>query len=359
MKQPIRLGIVGSGNMASRMVKALCHTPDYKVQAVASGSVERAQAFAAAFDIPGSFASAKELAENSEIDAVYICSRNRDHVAHAMAAIEAGKPTLVEKPLATTLDDAIKLVETARQKGVLLVENLWCLALPAYRQLRDWNVDQTFGKPVQLQFSFGYPATATQYPSLFSPEDGGVLLDRAIYGVSLALQLLGPVRGLHTSATLDENGVDLSVDLGLEHASGASSQLAVSFEALMSNTATLSFSGGFVRLEAPVVGSESIYTRQAFVPAEDSRANGIQMQSSGLKDRLKSNAILRKIKRLKDSNAARFMSYGPDQYTPMLRHFRDLVRGEKTESDLASLALSLDGQKILEQARQHIRGNQG
>ena len=88
MKQPIRLGIVGSGNMASRMVKALSHAPDYKVQAVASGSAERAQAFAAAFDIPGSFASAKELAENSEIDAVYICNRNRDHVPRMLHQLD-------------------------------------------------------------------------------------------------------------------------------------------------------------------------------------------------------------------------------------------------------------------------------
>lgn len=355
MANPIRLGIIGTGRMASRMMQALATVPDFTVTAVGSGSEARAGAFADAFGIVSRCTSAQDLAGQAEVDAVYVCGRTGNHVADALAAIEAGKPVLLEKPLATNLDDATRLTDAARAGNVLLLENLWCLALPSYRRMAEGLNSQSYGKPVQLQFSFGYPVTPAGYPSLFDPKDGGALLDRGIYGVSLALHLLGPVHQVQACAQLDENGVDLTTDLTLEHYAGATSQITVSLNALMANTAALSCTHGFMQLGAPVVGSESFLSQQMTPEGTGASSDGIYVHSAGLKDRLKSNGLLRKLKRLKDACAAQFIPHGADQYAPMLEHFRDLICAGRVESTLASLDLSLNTQDVLDQARQQVR----
>ncbi len=347
----IGLGIVGTGRMAARMMQALTTVPHFEVRGVASGLRERGNAFAAAFDIPTVSASARDLAERPEIDAIYICSRSGRHVSDAMAAMDAGKPVLVEKPLATTLSDAQRLVETARDRRCLLVENLWCLALPSYRRIGEGLKSGSYGKPVQLQFSFGYPVLPAGHPSLFDPADGGALLDRGVYGVSLALHLLGPVETVQATAQRDENGVDLTSDLLLQHVSGASSQVSVSLNSLMANRASLSCTHGAMELGAPVVGSESFVGRQVTPLAGEPSTNAVQPIETGLKSRLKSNPFLRRFKRLADTTSGRFLSHGPDQYMPMLTHFHDLISSNQSESSLVSLDLSLATQDVLEQAR--------
>ena len=355
MADQIRLGIVGTGRMASRMMQALATVPDFTVTAVASGDAARASAFAEAFGINAHCTSAQELAGQAEVDAVYICGRTGNHVTDALAAIEAGKPVLLEKPLATNLDDATRLTDAARAGNVLLLENLWCLALPSYRRMTEGLNSQSYGKPVQLQFSFGYPLTPAGYPSLFDPKDGGALLDRGVYGVALAVHLLGAVHQVQACAQLDESGVDLTTDLTLEHYSGATSQITVSLNALMANTAGLSCTHGFMQLGAPVVGSESFLSQQVTPEGASATGDSIHVHAPGLKDRLKSNGFLRKLKRLKDASAAQFIPHGADQYAPMLEHFRDLIRAGRTESTLAPLELSLATQDVLDQARQQIR----
>ena len=356
MADKIRLGIVGTGRMASRMMQALGTVPEFSVSAVASGDHQRATRFAEAFDIPTVCGSARKLAQHDSVDAIYICGRSGEHVAGGLAAIEEGKAVLVEKPLATSLKDANTLVDAARQKNCLLLENLWCLALPSYRRLIEGLNSQSYGKPVQLQFSFGYPVTPAAHPSLFDPLDGGALLDRGVYGVSLALHLLGPAHMVQCVSQLDPNGVDLTSDLMIEHYSGATSQITVSLNALMSNTAALACTHGFMQLGAPVVGSETFLSQQMTPEAASSTSDDFQQPSTGLKDRLKSNQMLRKIKRLKDASAGQFIPHGADQYAPMLCHFRDLIRSGKSESTLASLDLSLNTQDVLDQARKQIKG---
>ncbi|WP_134681755.1 Gfo/Idh/MocA family protein [Paracoccus ravus] len=356
MADQIRLGIVGTGRMAARMMQALASAPDYSVQAVASRNTARATEFASAFGIPRGLGSMAELAGQADVDAIYVCSRPGAHVGDALTAIEAGKPVLVEKPLTTNLDDARKLAEAARDKSCLLVENLWCLALPAYRRLSERLKSQSYGKPVQLQFAFGYPVTPATHASLFDPEDGGALLDRGVYGVSLALHLLGPIDATRACAQRDPAGIDLTSDLSLLHRSGATSQITVALNAHTSNTATVSCTHGVLQLGAPVVGSETLMSLKMNLETGDSTSDALQGHPPGLRARLKANPLLRRVKRLRDAAAGQFLPYGADQYAPMLDHFRDLVRAGRSESGLVPLELSLAVQSVLDEARRQIRG---
>ncbi len=334
----LRLGIIGTGRMAARMIACAAHLPGVQVTAVASGTAGRADAVAGKIGATACL-SAAELSARHDVDAVYIASRNADHAPAALAAIAAGKPALVEKPLATMPDDAAGIVAAARSAGVLLVENLWCLALPASRALIARADAGTCGTPLGLTFDFGYPVTRAAYPSLYGV-DAGVLRDRGVYGLSLALRLLGPVEHLTAQARWDGQ-TDIAATVHLKHASGALSQVAVAFDALLANTATLACTEGMLRLD-PSIGSESLTMQSA--PQDGGAAN------TGRFARLKSIPAARALNRWRKAPKVETFSFGPDPYLPMLSHFRDLIVDRRAESPLVPLELSLETQRLIAMA---------
>jgi len=348
MTRPIRLGIAGTGRMAARMLQALKHIPDVTVTAIASGDGERARWFADQCGVAEATGNLTDMVQNEQVDAVYVAGRTRDHAAAALQSVKARKPVLVEKPLALTADQARTLAEAARESDCLVMENLWCLALPAYLALRDQLAGGAYGSPVHLHFDFGYPVQPASHASLFDPEDGGVILDRAVYGVALALNLLGPVTDVDCNAQRNDRGVDVVADLRLHHQSGAVSHVAVALNALMSNTASLACTHGHLGLGAPVVGAEVLTASQMLPAAETEARPGAQV---GLTDRIRAWPRARKFKRKRDMSAGRFLGYGADPYLPVLTHFVELIRGGQRESGLIPLDLSVSTLEILQQAR--------
>jgi predicted dehydrogenase len=346
----IRLGIVGTGRMASTMAHTVAAQPGTTVTAVASGDAERAKRFADIFRISHTCASVTELASRPDVDAVYVANRSADHVAAAKASLSAGKPVLVEKPLAISNQEGAEVIAEARSRHCLLVENMWCLTLPAYRELASRLKGGAYGEPVHLAFDFGYPVDRESYPSLFDASDGGVLRDRAVYGVSVALNLLGPVRLLRSSLLRDSNGVDVTAAIQLTHVGGAISQLAFAINALMSNTATLACTKGVLRLDAPTIGAESISARQ-MTPLSASDPLQPSRRKSQLIARLKAVPALRQLNRRRSAPRSTLLPYGADPYQSALQHFCELVRTGQKESPLIPLGLSLDTLRLVDAAR--------
>lgn len=341
---------MGSGAMAATMTLTAASLAEAQITAIASSDSKRAQSFAERFGIPHISSSALELASRSDVDAIYIANRPSDHVKAAMAAIHAGKPVLLEKPFAITAEQGAALVAEARARRCLLVENLWCLSLPAYRELAARFESGEYGKAVHLNFDFGYPMDPAAHPSLFDITDGGVLRDRAVYGVSLALQLLGPVQTLRSSVLHNSKGLDVAAALQLTHVNGAVSQLAFAINALMSNSATLACTRGALRLNAPTIGAEAISAgRMSPLTALDAlkRPGG----KGRLVARLKTIPALRRLNRWRSALRTSHHPYGPGPYRPVLEHFCELVRTTQTESPLMPLDLSLNTLRLVEAAR--------
>jgi len=351
MTRPIRLGIAGTGRMAARMVQALTHVPDVTVSAITSGDSARARWFADQCGVADATGDLAEMVQSANVDAVYVAGRTRDHAKAAMQSVQAGKPVLVEKPLALTADEARRLAAAAGESDCLVMENLWCLALPAYLALRDQLSGGAYGSPVHLHFDFGYPVQPESHASLFDLKDGGAILDRGVYGVALALNLLGPVTDMDCSAQRNGAGIDVMADLRLRHQSGAVSHVAVALNALMSNTASLACTHGHLGLGAPVIGSEILISSQMLPQAGSEARPGLQ---AGLKDRIRSWPSARKFKRKRDMSGGRFLGYGADPYLPVVTHFVDLIRSGHRESNLIPLDLSIGTLEILQQARSQI-----
>lgn len=332
----IRVGLVGTGRMAANMVRAVSFVRECQLQAVGSDDPDRARAFAKTAGIPHSCEDSHSLVCRPDVDAVYVAGRTASHFAVARMALEAGKPTLVEKPLTATLAQCRALVAVARTNNTLLVENLWCFALPAYRLLEAELASGEYGIPRHLNFAFGIPVSDTAYPSLFSVADSGVIRDRGVYGIALAIRLLGTVVDVSAEVIRNDAGVDTTAFLRLHHDSGAIADIAVSFDLLMSNRAAVSLTRGVLQLEPPLLACESLAGQRT--PPDDGWTDSVPRNT--LKNRLKAIPLARRINQLQGRLAARSLSYGPDPYAPNLRHFCQLVRDDRKESELSPLALS-------------------
>jgi predicted dehydrogenase len=112
----IRAGLLGGGFMA-RVHSGAARTAGAQLVGIATSDVVRATAAAQALGIDRAEADAQTLVSASDIDVVHICTPNTTHAALALAAIEAGKHVVCEKPLATNTADARRLVEIAERSG--------------------------------------------------------------------------------------------------------------------------------------------------------------------------------------------------------------------------------------------------
>src|SRR5699024_10855884 len=104
-----RVGVIGAGSIAQSHLAAYSANEDVELIAVADMNLERAQAVAEKHGAERAYADPHELLADPEIDGVSICTWNNSHASWAIAAVEAGKHVLVEKPLARTLAEAEEL----------------------------------------------------------------------------------------------------------------------------------------------------------------------------------------------------------------------------------------------------------
>jgi len=154
----VRFGIVGFGLHArKRMMPAFAQTKLARVTALTQRDMARAQASAAEYSIPHAFTSVEELSRSPEVDAVFVTTPNVVHMRDTLAAIEAGKPVLCEKPMAMNADECRTMIEAAERAGVLLgVAHVFRFARMV-ETIRDWVQRGDIGKPLLAFAEFSFP----------------------------------------------------------------------------------------------------------------------------------------------------------------------------------------------------------
>ncbi len=262
-KSFIRWGILGTGQIARAFAQGLRDVPDAALVAVASRQLETAQAFANAFAArPGSVeahASYAALADNPEVDAVYIATPHNLHADNALMCLHAGKAVLCEKPFTINRRQAREVVDVARHKKLFLMEAMWTRFLPAVRETRRLLDRSEIGQPRQLLADFGFCAEFDPHSRLFARElGGGALLDIGIYPLSIAAYLLGPVQEAQAHAVLAETGVDAQTAFSLRHRNGALSSCLCSITAGTPSRLIVSGSKGRIELHTPFFMSQAL-----------------------------------------------------------------------------------------------------
>jgi predicted dehydrogenase len=225
----VRWGILGPGRVAGIFASDIRALPGAELVAVASRTEDNARAFAAEHRVPRAYGSWARLAEDPEVDVVYVSTPHAAHHAAAALMLDAGKAVLCEKPMTLDAEQAAGLTCRAGQHRVFLMEAMWTRCLPALRRMTEMITAGAIGEPRLLTADFGIQAPPDPRNRLWIPDlGGGALLDVGVYLASLARLILGPPTAVTASAALTPDGVDATTTFTLSHAGGALAALACS-----------------------------------------------------------------------------------------------------------------------------------
>ena len=190
----IKVGIIGSGGIART-----AHMPNYQkikqveIVAVADINPETAQKAAQEFSVPHTFTDYEELLKINEIDAVSVCTPNAFHAAPSIAALQAGKHVLCEKPMAVNAQEGVAMVEAAQNADKILQIGLASRFTPQSEYLKRVIEsgrlgDIYYGRAVSMRRR-GIPSWG-----VFIRKDmsgGGTLYDIGVHAIDHVVWLMG------------------------------------------------------------------------------------------------------------------------------------------------------------------------
>jgi predicted dehydrogenase len=227
------------------------HCPDGRIIAVASRSRERADAFADRFAVASRYDDYGALAEDPDVDAVYIATPHSRHETDATRYLAAGKHVLCEKPFALDAAQGSRMVAAAQASGRFCMEAMWSRFLPAYRMLADLLDAGRIGEPLMAEADFGFRRALDPTHRLFDPAlGGGALLDLGIYPLQLADLVFGPPDRIVADAVLADTGVDEQVAAVLHHPAGGLAVVKAATRVTLTCTARIAGTDGWIELPA-------------------------------------------------------------------------------------------------------------
>lgn len=216
----MKMGILGAGRIAGTMAGTIREMPQVTSWAIASRSLEKAQAFAEEYGFEHAYGSYEELASDPEIDLIYIATPHSHHCAHAKLCIEHGKNVLVEKSFTQNAKQAREVLAMAKEKGVLVTEAIWTRYMPMRKTLDEILAGGMIGTPHSLYATLSYPVAHKERmtdPALA----GGALLDIGVYALNFASMAFGDeLQKVDASAILTEKGVDACDSITLHYKDG-------------------------------------------------------------------------------------------------------------------------------------------
>ncbi|HNS33154.1 MAG TPA: Gfo/Idh/MocA family oxidoreductase [bacterium] len=189
MKEKIKVAIVGSKFAAD--FHADSYRRNSKVDIVAVAAIDNLKEFSSRWNIPRTYEKYEEMLEKEDVDLVSVCVPNFLHYPVVMAAAAAGKNILCEKPLATNPQDARKMVETCRKKGVkLFYAEDWTFA-PALRRATEVVHEGGIGQTLYVKAKECHNGTHSPFAQKKETCGGGSLIHLAIHPIGWILQFLG------------------------------------------------------------------------------------------------------------------------------------------------------------------------
>jgi len=247
----VRWGVLATGGIASRFAADMQRVPDGEIVAVGSRSAAGAEAFGERFGIGRRHGSYEALLADPEVDVVYVATPHVSHAALTIAALDAGKHVLCEKPLALDEAQARAMTGAAAASGRFLMEALWSRFLPAYRTLSEVVAAGRIGTPLAVESDFGFRRPVEPDHRLFDRAlGGGSVLDLGIYPLQLCRLVLGPPDEVRAVGHVGETGVDEVMGAVLHHPGGALGVVKSAIRVPLSCTARVSGSEGAIELPA-------------------------------------------------------------------------------------------------------------
>ncbi|MGT2426502.1 aldo/keto reductase [Amnibacterium kyonggiense] len=254
--------VLGPGGIARTFLRDL-HASSGAIVSVGSSDPERAAAFAREAEEHGypdvSAGTYEEALADPRVDAVYVATVHPGHAALVLAAIEAGKAVLCEKPLAVNHGGAMVLVDAARRAGVPLVEAFVYRFHPQTAALLELIRDGAIGEVRHIDASFAFRAEERQGRLYEQSTAGGGILDVGCYPLTLAALVAATAAGvavtepttLTAAGTIGPTGVDEWAVADLVYPSGITATIRTGVRVQDVNDLTVHGSKGRIHLPLP------------------------------------------------------------------------------------------------------------
>lgn len=209
----IRFGVIGTNFITDWIIAGAKQDERFELVAVCSRTQERANEFAAKYDIPYTFTSLEEMAASPLIDAVYIATPNYLHASQSILCMKHGKHVLCEKPMASNAYEVKQMIAASRQYGVTLMEAMKPTLSPNFRVLRE-----ALPKAGVIRRYFAsYCQYSSRYDKFkegivlnaFKPElSNGAMMDIGVYTVYPMVVLFGRPNKISASGVVLSTGTD-------------------------------------------------------------------------------------------------------------------------------------------------------
>ena len=201
MEKEIKWGFIGCGEVTEKKSgPAFSLVPGSSVVAVMSRNAERARSYAERHHIPQWYTDPQELLNDPEVNAAYIATPPSSHATYAIMAMKSGSPVYVEKPLAATYEECLRVNRVSRETGVPCFVAYYRRYLPYFLKVKEIVHSGKIGKVVGVHIRFAVPPRDLDYNRTQLPwrvqrdiAGGGYFYDLAPHQLDLLQEILGPI----------------------------------------------------------------------------------------------------------------------------------------------------------------------
>ena len=258
----LRWGIIGPGNIAKKFAAAMAAAQHGELVAVASRDEPKATAFAEQFAVATVHASYDALLADPEVDAVYIATPHPFHPQWAIAAAEAGKHVLCEKPMTLNGWQVEAMIAAAREHDVFLMEAFMYRCHPQTARVLELVREGAIGEVRTIRASFGFRGGNNPDSRLLNNDlAGGGILDVGCYPMSFARAIAGAALGqaiaepeeLHALGHIGDTGVDEYASALCRFPGGIIAELATGVRLARENDVWIHGTEGRIQVTTPWV----------------------------------------------------------------------------------------------------------
>lgn len=243
----MKWGFAGFGRIAQTFFTNLEAAEDEEIVAIASQSKYK--------NVPNGirgYQSYEELYADPEIDIVYVNTTHNTHKQISIAALNAGKHVLCEKPMGISRAEVDEMIQAAKHNGKFLMEAIWSRYLPAYIKVKELIQIGIIGDVELIQANFGFRMNPDA-PKLRLTEKnlaGGAVWDVGIYPIMFALDIFNQTPlDIQASGMLNSNHVETRAVINMAFGGGKFAQLSCGFDWSTKNHAIIQGTKGRIIME--------------------------------------------------------------------------------------------------------------
>ncbi len=199
------VALAGLGNYSTgQLGPALKLTKDCRLAGVITGSPDKGRRWAEEYGFPEThiygYDTMAEMADNPDIDIVYVVTPNGLHAGHTIAAAKAGKHVICEKPMAVTVEECDAMLAACREAGVRLGMGYRLHYEPCHIELKRLAETSRFGRFTKMDGGFSFVLNGQQWRIERELSGGGPLMDLGVYVVQNHFMAAGDVMPVAVSA---------------------------------------------------------------------------------------------------------------------------------------------------------------